>query len=123
MRLIIAKILISAIVIIFLSWLLPGIEVHGTVQAIIAAFVIAIINAILRPILIIITLPVTVFTLGLFLFVINALMVMLAAHWLKGFDVQNFWWALLFSFLLAVGSSIMQGILLKGHEPVRRVKS
>ncbi len=120
MKLIVAKILISAIVIIFLSWLLPGIEVHGTLQAIIAAFVIALINAILRPILIIITLPVTVVTLGLFLFVINALLVMLAAHWLDGFDVSNFWWALLFSFLLALGSSMLQNILLKGHDPVRK---
>ncbi len=115
MLLTIAKILISAIVIFFLSWLLPGIHVQDTLQAVIAALVISVINAILRPVLVFVTLPVTVLTLGLFLFVINALMVMLAAYWLDGFDVDGFWWALLFSFLLAFFSSILQSFLLKGH--------
>ncbi len=116
MKLIIPKILISAIVIIFLAWLLPGVHVNGTLQAILAALVIALINAILRPVLVFVTLPVTVVTLGLFLFVINALMIMLASHWLEGFDVDGFWWALLFSFLLSLLSSVIQGWLLKGHD-------
>ena len=116
MKLIIARILISAVSILFLSWLLPGVEVSSSWQAVLAAFVLALVNAFLRPILVILTLPVTVFTLGLFLFVINACMVLLVANWLEGFRVDGFWWALLFSLLLAVVNSWLQGFLLKGHE-------
>jgi putative membrane protein len=116
MKLIVARILISAVSILFLGWLLPGVEVSSSWQAIIAALVLALVNAFIRPILIILTLPVTVVTLGLFLFVINACMVLLVDRWLDGFKVDGFWWALLFSLLLAIVNSWLQGFLLKGHE-------
>jgi putative membrane protein len=116
MKLIIARILISAVVIVFLGWLLPGVVVASSWKAIVAAFVLAFINAIIRPILILLTLPVTVVTLGLFLFVINASMVLLASNWVDGFSVDGFWWALLFSFLLAIINSWLQDWLLAGQE-------
>jgi putative membrane protein len=116
MKLIIARILISAVVIVFLGWLLPGVVVASSWKAIVAALVLAIINTLIRPILILLTLPVTVVTLGLFLFVINACMVLLASNWVDGFQVNGFWWALLFSFLLSVLNSLLQGWLLAGHD-------
>jgi len=116
MKLIVARILISAVVIVFLGWLLPGVAVASSWKAIVAACVLALINAFIRPLLILLTLPVTVVTLGLFLFVINACMVLLASNWVDGFSVDGFWWALLFSFLLAILNSWLQGWLLAGHE-------
>lgn len=116
MKLIVARILISAVVILFLSWLLPGVEVASSWKAVIVALVLALINAFIRPILIFLTLPVTVFTLGLFLFVINACMVLLAAKWVPGFQVNGFWWALLFSFLLSMLNSWLQSWVLAGHQ-------
>lgn len=116
MKLIIARILISAVVILFLGWLLPGVEVASSWKAVIAALVLSLINAFIRPVLIFLTLPATIVTLGLFLFVINALMVLLAARWVDGFKVDGFWWALLFSFLLSILNSWLQDWLLAGHE-------
>jgi len=116
MKLIVARILISAVVILFLGWLLPGVEVASSWKAVMAALVLALINAFIRPVLIFLTLPATIVTLGLFLFVINALMVLLAAKWVNGFKVDGFWWALLFSFLLSILNSWLQDWLLAGHE-------
>jgi putative membrane protein len=116
MKLIIARLLISALSIALLGWLLPGVHLNGSWEAVLAALVLAVVNALIRPILIVLTLPITVVTLGLFLFVINALMVMLVDNWLDGFSVDGFWWALLFSFLLALLNSILQNVLLKQYE-------
>jgi putative membrane protein len=116
MKLIIARLLISALSIAMLGWLLPGVHLNGSWEAVLAALVLALVNALLRPVLIVLTLPITVVTLGLFLFVINALMIMLVDNWLDGFSVDGFWWALLFSFLLALLNSIFQNALLKQYE-------
>ncbi len=116
MKLVVARILISAVVILFLGWLLPGVEVASSWKALVAALVLALINAIIRPVLILLTLPVTIVTLGLFLFVINAFMVLLASKWVEGFRVDGFWWALLFSFLLAILNSWLQNLLLKDYK-------
>ena len=85
---------LSAVALMFLAYLLPGIVVKSFGSAILAAAVIALLNSIVRPILIVLTLPVTVVTLGLFLLVINALMFWLAGSMLSGFEVSSFWWAL-----------------------------
>ncbi|HSC54736.1 MAG TPA: phage holin family protein [Phnomibacter sp.] len=116
MKLIVARILLSAVVILFLSWLLPGVSVESSWKAVIAAVVLSLINALIVPGLIILTLPVTIMTLGLFLFVINACMVLLASNWVDGFRVDGFWWALVFSFLMAILNSWLQKWLLAGHE-------
>ncbi len=115
MKIAIARILLSAISVIFIDYLLPGVHVSDNLSAIWVALLLAILNSTVRPLLIILTLPVTIFSLGLFLFVINAGLTMLASNWIKGFEVDGFGWALIFSFLLAIVNSMLQNILLKGH--------
>lgn len=116
MKIILARILISAVTVVILGMLLPGVHVEDSWSAVITAFFISLLNATLRPILILFTLPVTVFTLGLFLFVINAFIILLASRWLEGFSVDGFWWALLFSFLLSFINSVLQKLLLKNYQ-------
>ena len=65
----------------------------------------ALLNMFVRPILILVTLPVTFITLGLFLFVVNTLIIMLASKFVDGFSIDNFWWALLFSIILSIITS------------------
>ena len=99
------KIVISAVVAFALSYVLSGVHMHSFVTALILAVVLALLNLIVKPILIILTLPITLFTFGLFLFVINALIILLAAKFVDGFRVDGFWWALLFSLLLSILTS------------------
>jgi putative membrane protein len=115
MKIIVARVLISAVVILFLGWLLPGVSVQNSWKAVLAALALAFVNALIRPLLVLLTLPVTLLTLGLFLFVINAFMVILVSKWVPGFSVDGFGWALVFSFLLAILNSWLQGWLLAGH--------
>ncbi|HLD20138.1 MAG TPA: phage holin family protein [Patescibacteria group bacterium] len=88
------------------AYLLPGVDVAGFWTALVAAVVIGIINAVLKPILIILTLPINILTLGLLTFVINAMLILLASVLVSGFDVANFWSALLFSLLLSLFSLV-----------------
>ena len=94
--------LVSAVAIVIAAYILPGITAAGFVTALILAIVLGAINAFLRPILVMLTLPLTVFTFGLFLLVINAALIMLAAAIVPGFAVASFWWALLFSVVLSL---------------------
>lgn len=82
--------LIYAVAIMLLTYIVPGISVRNFYSALIAALVLGLVNAMIRPLLIILTLPVNVLTLGLFTLVINALMLWLVASIVKGFDVKNF---------------------------------
>lgn len=93
---------ISAVVIFVLAYVLPGVWVDGYLAALGAAILIGLVNATVKPLLIILTLPITILTLGLFLLVINALVIQLAAWLVPGFDVDGFWWALLFGVILSV---------------------
>lgn len=110
---IIVKMLLSALAVILLAYLLPGVQVAGIGSAIIVAIVLALLNLIVRPILVVLTLPVTIITLGLFLLVINALMILLADKLLDGFSVSGFWIALLFSILLSFLQSVFSSIVKK----------
>lgn len=101
------RILISALVAFGLSYLLSGVHIDQFTTALILAIVLAVLNALVKPILILLTLPITIITLGLFLLVINALIIMLGDRFIDGFSVDGFWWALLFSILLSVVSSIL----------------
>jgi putative membrane protein len=101
---------ISTLAIIISAYLLPGVIIKTFVAAFIAALVLGLVNAIIRPILIILTLPLNILTLGLFTLVINALMVMLTSYLVPGFSVINFWWALLFSLILSLISAILSKI-------------
>ena len=105
------KLLLTAVAVFILEKILPGITVESYTYAILVALVIGILNSFVRPILIFLTLPATLITLGLFLFVINALMIQLAGYFLDGFIVASFWWALLFSILLSILQPILQSLL------------
>jgi len=104
---IILKWLISAIAIILTAYVLPGVTVVSILTAIWLAALLAIINLLLRPLLILLTLPINIISLGLFTFVINALLILLAASIIKGFDVAGFWWAMLFSIVLSIVSYLL----------------
>jgi len=101
------RIIITAVVAFGLSYILSGIHINEFTTALILALVLAFLNAILKPLLIILTLPITIVTFGLFLFVINAIIIMLAAKFIDGFRVDGFWWALLFSLLLSTLTSLL----------------
>ena len=90
------------ILIIFLAWFLPGVEVASFGTAILVALVLAGLQLIVKPILVILTLPITIITLGLFLLVINAILILIIDYAVPGFTVSSFWTALLFSILLSV---------------------
>ncbi|MBI4050139.1 MAG: phage holin family protein [Candidatus Doudnabacteria bacterium] len=92
--------LLATLAIIITAFLLPGVSLTGVFPALVAAVILGILNVFLRPILIILTLPINIFTLGLFTLVLNALLVMLAAAIVPGFAVASFWSALLFGVVL-----------------------
>jgi len=93
---------ISALAVFTASYIFPGIQVENFQAALIAALVIGIFNAILKPILVFLTLPITLITLGLFTFVIQAFLIMLAARLVPGFSVDGFFWALVLSLVLTI---------------------
>ena len=105
------KILLTALAVIILANILPGIVVNGYVTAIIVAVVISLLNMFVRPLLVFFTLPATIVTLGLFLFVINAIIVLLADKLIDGFAVSGFFTALLFSILLSFFRSVLFSLL------------
>lgn len=105
----IIRLLINALIIVGLAWALPGIGVESYWTALIVAIILGLLNIFIKPILVILTIPVTILTLGLFLFVINALIIMLAGYMIDGFNVNGFWWALLFSILMTVLNSALEG--------------
>ncbi|MBX2924719.1 MAG: phage holin family protein [Chitinophagaceae bacterium] len=104
---VIIRLLVTAAVAFGLAHLLKGIHIDTYWTALVFALVLAIANFIVRPLLIILTIPLTIITLGLFLLVINALMVLLAARLVNGIQVDGFWWALLFGLLLSIVSSLL----------------
>lgn len=98
---------VSALAILITAYVLPGVHVDGLVAALILAVVIGAINIFLRPILLFLTLPLTILTMGLFVLVVNAILIMLASYIVPGFMVDSFWWALLFGIVLAIVSSVL----------------
>jgi putative membrane protein len=94
--------LVSALAIGITAYLLPGIELQGAFAALVTALILGLINAFVRPLLLILTLPLNVLTLGLLTFVINAFLILLTAAIVPGFLVAGFWWALLFSLVLGL---------------------
>ncbi|NKI25614.1 putative membrane protein [Arenibacter nanhaiticus] len=107
----ILRILLSALAVVILCYLLPGAHVDTFMTAIIVAIVLGLLNFIVKPILVILTLPVTILTLGLFLLIINAIIILLADKLIDGFGVDSIWWALLFSLLLSFLQSILYSFL------------
>lgn len=107
----IMRLLLNAIAVVILSYILPGVGVDSMFTAIIVAVVLSILNFLVKPLLVILTLPITVLTLGLFLLVINAIIILIAAELIDGFQVASFWWAIIFSLLLAFLQAILHSIL------------
>ena len=107
------KLLVNALAVYLTATLLKGVHLNDFWTAVIVALVLVLLNATLKPILVILTIPATILTLGLFLVVINAIII-LAASWLLApkFSVDNFWWALLFSIILSFINSILQGLIM-----------
>ncbi len=103
----IMRIVVTSVIAFGLSYILKGIKIDSFWTAILLAVVLAVLNALLKPVLVILTLPITIVTLGLFLFVINAGIILLADYFIPGFEVNGFWWALLFSLLLSIVTSIL----------------
>ncbi|MBL7964943.1 MAG: phage holin family protein [Flavobacteriales bacterium] len=101
------RLLIATIAVLVTDLILPGVHADDFLTGLLVAVVLALLNTFLKPLLILLTLPVTLVTLGLFLLVINAAMVLLAAEIVPGFVVESFWWALGFSLVL----SLVQGFL------------
>ncbi len=109
---IIIKILISAVAVFATAYILKGVTVKNFGSALLVAIVLGVVNAIIRPIFVFLTIPITILTLGLFLLVINALLIMLVDAIVPGFKVKNFWWALLFSVILSLVNGLLTWIFL-----------
>lgn len=110
------QIILTGIIVLILSNVLGGVSVDGYFTAVVVAAILALLNIFVKPILLILTLPVTVLTFGLFLLVINALIILMADGLVGGFEVDGFWWALLFSVLL----SFLQSLIFAAAEGPRR---
>ena len=107
------RLVLTAGIVVLLAHFLPGVVVTGFTEAFIVAVVLGLLNVIVKPILVVLTIPITIITLGVFLFVINACIILLADHFIDGFAVNGFWTALLFSVLLSVCESIAYSFLSK----------
>lgn len=106
----IIRLLISTVAVIVSAYILPGVAVDSFTTAIIAALIISLLNVLIKPILIILTIPFTILTMGLFLLVINAFIILLASSVISGFTVDGFWYALLFSIVLSIVNSLLSGV-------------
>ncbi len=104
----VARLLVNGLAVYLVTLLLPGVQVGNMLNAIVVAAVLALLNYFIKPILIILTIPITVFTLGLFILVLNAFMVIVASKIVPGFEVRSFWWALLFSIILSIVNSFFE---------------
>jgi putative membrane protein len=104
--------LINAVALMAVAYLLPGIRVADFVTALVAALVLGLVNTVIRPILILLTLPVTLLTLGLFIFVINGLLFWFVGSYLTGFVVAGFWWGVAGAIVYSVVSWALAALLL-----------
>ncbi|MEI7447208.1 MAG: phage holin family protein [Burkholderiales bacterium] len=104
---------INAGVLLLLPYLIPAVHVASFWTALWVALVLGLLNLVVRPVLVLLTLPITVLTLGLFLFLINGLMFWLVSRMLSGFEVTGFWWAVLAALVYSVVSSAVSSLLLR----------
>lgn len=101
------RILVTAVLVMVIAYFMPGVRVDSFMTSIIVAVVLGLLNIFVKPILVLFTLPVTIVTFGLFLLVINALIIMLCTEIVTGFEVRTFWTALFFSIILSILQSVM----------------
>ena len=105
------RMILTTLAILLVTNVYSGIQVDSVTTAVIAAVVLALINTIVRPVIVLLTLPISMLTLGLFLLVINAAMLSLAAWLVNGFDVGGFWDALIASFIISVVVALLNGLI------------
>ncbi|RXG31683.1 phage holin family protein [Leeuwenhoekiella marinoflava] len=105
------KLLLTALAVILLCYLLPGAAVTSFFTAFIVAIVLALLRLIIKPILVILTLPITIVTFGIFLLFINAVIILMADYFVGGFSVDGIWWALIFSLLLSLFQSVLFALI------------
>lgn len=103
--------LLAAVSLVITAYLVPGFVINSFVAALIAAVILGLVNAIVRPILVLLTLPITIVSLGLFLFIVNAITIWLAGYLTPGFDVNGFIPALIGSIVLTIVSSILNRLV------------
>ncbi len=103
--------ILNAVSLLVVAYLLPGIAVSSFGSALIAALVLGLLNTLVKPLLVLLTLPITIVTMGLFLLVLNALLFWFAGSVLKGFVVNGFWWAVLGALVYSLVSGLLSGLL------------
>lgn len=101
------RLIVSSLSVFLAGWLLPGVQIDSFTTAVGIAIVLGLLNATLKPLLVIVTIPITVMSLGLFLLIINAIIIAVADQWIDGLHVRSTWTAILFSFLISTISSWM----------------
>jgi len=104
--------LINAVALIAVAYLMPSIQVSSFGAALVAALVLGLINAVVRPVLVLLTLPVTVLTLGLFIFVLNGLLFWMVGAWLEGFEVGGFWSGVFGSIVFSLVSWLLSALVM-----------
>lgn len=102
--------LVNAFTVFLLAYLLPGVDVDSVITAFIVALLLGVVNTFIRPVIVFFTIPLTIVTLGLFILVINALLVLLVDALVPGFTIDGFLMAFLFSLLLSLVSSFLQNL-------------
>ena len=103
--------ILNAVALLIVAYILPGINVASFGSALIAALVLGLLNTLVKPVLILLTLPITIVTLGLFLIVLNALLFWLAGSILRGFQVSGFWWAVAGAILYSIISGLLSRLI------------
>ena len=111
--------LIHTVALLAVAYLLPGVAIASFASALVAALVLGLINAVIRPVLVLLTLPATILTLGLFIFVINGLLFWLVGSFVQGFVVAGFWWGVLGAIVYSLISWLLSGLILEHKRPVR----
>ena len=111
-----ARLVLNGVAIILAAYVLPGLHISGPLPALVAGVILGFVNAIVRPILFVLTLRLTLVTLGLFIFVLNAICFALTAWLVPGFSVDGFWWAVLGALLVSVVSWILNGLVVGKKE-------
>lgn len=104
------RLVLSALAVIICATVLPGADVDGFMTALIVAAVLALLNVLVKPVFVILTIPITMVTLGLFLLVINTVLILMVDWLVPGFTVDGFWWALVFSIILSLINSVFGGL-------------
>lgn len=105
--------ILNAVALLVVAYILPGITVASFGSALIAALVLGLLNSLVKPLLVVLTLPITIVTLGLFLLVLNALVFWFAGSIFKGFQVNGFWWAVIGAIVYSLVSGLLSELLMK----------